>query len=293
MTGLEYEHLVAKYLRRHGYHGVSVTKGSGDYGVDVIAHKYGHKYAVQCKYYVSPVSLDAVQEVIAGMAMYGCDRAMVVTNSTYTESAKTLANANKVVLLSGIEINSKPLKKYSLFSLIKLKISGCMADKQINRVIKPGKPKKFFTVKGEVDRDQKYKQTCNHYGELHSSTITGLPHKFTVLGKNYDIDKIEDVRVFPLNFSSFHINGTKYFFNDYFRLCAKFYRDEGCFELADALEAKAVEIEKEPLFGLYVKENSKTIIQPPKRENKKDIKRGSKKSICWIENFNWYQMFKK
>lgn len=102
MTGLEYEKLVAKYLRRHGYHNVSVTRGSGDYGIDVIAHKNGHKYAVQCKYYTSAVSLDAVQEAVAGMAYYECDRAMVVTNNTYTNAAKELAKHNRVELLERI-----------------------------------------------------------------------------------------------------------------------------------------------------------------------------------------------
>lgn len=102
MTGLEYENLVAKYLRRHGYHNVSVTKGSGDYGVDVIAHQGKHKYAVQCKYYSSAVSLDAVQEAVAGMAMYGCDRAMVVTNNTFTQAAVELATNNGVTLIEGV-----------------------------------------------------------------------------------------------------------------------------------------------------------------------------------------------
>jgi hypothetical protein len=210
------------------------------------------------------VSLDAVQEAMAGMAVYGCDRAMVVTNSDYTKAAKTLANANKVILLSGIKAKSKPLQKYSLFSRIRLKISDRIADKQIDKVVKPGKPKKFFTVTGQVEKGHKYKQTGGHYETLHNSVITGLPHKFTVIGNSYDIDKIDDVRNFPLNFSPFYINGTKYFFNDYFRLCAKFYRNEGYAELANALETKAAEIETAPLFGSYVKENSKTVIEPPK-----------------------------
>ena len=64
MTGIEYESFVAKYLRQHGYHNVSVTKASGDYGVDVIAHKKGKKYAVQCKYYTKPVGISAVQEAV-------------------------------------------------------------------------------------------------------------------------------------------------------------------------------------------------------------------------------------
>ena len=103
MTGHEYERVVAAYLRHKGYNRVKVTKGSGDFGVDVIAHKGKKKYAVQCKYYKSPVSLDAVQEVIAGKAMYGCDSAMVVTNSTFTKAAEELAKCNGVVLFSGVE----------------------------------------------------------------------------------------------------------------------------------------------------------------------------------------------
>ena len=41
MDGHDYEYLVAKYLRGHGYTGVKVTNGSGDFGVDVTAHRAG------------------------------------------------------------------------------------------------------------------------------------------------------------------------------------------------------------------------------------------------------------
>lgn len=102
MTGLEYEKLVAKYLKNHGYYDVTVTKGSGDFGIDIIARKGAHKYAVQCKYYTSAVSLDAVQEAVAGMAYYNCDKAMVVTNNTYSPSARQLAKCNNVILLENI-----------------------------------------------------------------------------------------------------------------------------------------------------------------------------------------------
>lgn len=102
MTGHEYEQVVARYLRSHGYTGVKVTKGSGDFGVDVLANKGGKKYAVQCKYYSSPVSLSAVQEVFTGMAYYSCDAAMVVTNSTFTQAAKELAKINNVTLIENV-----------------------------------------------------------------------------------------------------------------------------------------------------------------------------------------------
>lgn len=329
MTGLEYEQIVADYLRKHSYTGVKVTKGSGDYGIDVIAHKHGFKYAIQCKYYSSPVGLSAVQEAVAGKAYYGCDKAMVVTNNVFTKAAKDLAKCNEVILMENViptesHIGSKsnlkwlklvvvafyaffassgiyvifeniktatvknilferipavllllsPFLIYGAYKIImpKLKnniksISDIIDDRNINRVINPGKPKKFFSVVGEIDEEQKYAQTTEHCGELHNSAITGLPHKFVVEGKTYDIDNINDVRAFPLNFSSFHINGTKYYFNDYFRLCAKFYRDKDYTELANALEEKAVEIETEPLFGQYVKENSKTFIKPPNKKH--------------------------
>ncbi len=45
---------------------VEVTRGSGDYGVDVLAEKEGVTYAVQCKRYDGPVGVKAVQEAYAG-----------------------------------------------------------------------------------------------------------------------------------------------------------------------------------------------------------------------------------
>ena len=39
MTGSDYEYKVADYLRRNGFWGVKVTQASGDYGIDITAHK--------------------------------------------------------------------------------------------------------------------------------------------------------------------------------------------------------------------------------------------------------------
>lgn len=103
MDGKKYENVVASYLRRKGFFAVKVTGESGDYGVDVLARKSIHKYAVQCKYYSKPVGVNAVQQVVGGMAYYGCDRAMVVTNSTFTRQAQSLASKNDVILISGYD----------------------------------------------------------------------------------------------------------------------------------------------------------------------------------------------
>ena len=101
--GIDYEYKVAKYLRRHGFYDVEVTKASGDYGIDIVARKgFFDKYAIQCKQYSNPVGVSAVQEAVAGKAVYNCNVAMVVTNSTYTKAAIKLARENNVILKSRI-----------------------------------------------------------------------------------------------------------------------------------------------------------------------------------------------
>lgn len=102
MDGAGYERYVAQYLYQNGYKKVTQTGKTGDMGVDLVAKKHGISYAVQCKYYSKPVSGAAVQEAVAGMALYDCQRAMVVTNSHLTKGARTLAQANDVVVLEDV-----------------------------------------------------------------------------------------------------------------------------------------------------------------------------------------------
>lgn len=91
MTGYEYEVKCAKLLESKGFTKVTVTPGSGDQGVDIIAYKGGKKFGVQCKYYEGSVGNKAVQEVFAGAGFYGCDEKLVITNSTLTRPAMELA----------------------------------------------------------------------------------------------------------------------------------------------------------------------------------------------------------
>lgn len=91
-NGHEYERYVAWWLGQNGYSNVKVTQKSGDYGADVLCKdKAGRLVAVQCKMYKGSVGYKAVQEVIAGMHYYKCDRAMVVTTGTFTKQAVTAA----------------------------------------------------------------------------------------------------------------------------------------------------------------------------------------------------------
>lgn len=98
MDGHQYEYECAKMLRSKGFTKVTVTKGSGDQGIDVIACSGGKKYGIQCKYYTSPVGNHAVQEAFAGARYYNCDVAVVMTNNTFTSAAKELARKTNVLL---------------------------------------------------------------------------------------------------------------------------------------------------------------------------------------------------
>jgi len=98
MDGLSFEHYVADVLRHNGYSSVSVTKASGDFGVDVIAKKDKKKWVFQCKHYSSPLGVRPVQEVFGGKTKYNADVAVVVTNSHFTAHATELAQSLGVVL---------------------------------------------------------------------------------------------------------------------------------------------------------------------------------------------------
>ena len=96
INGLDFEHWVASSLSKFGWK-VKVTQGSGDQGVDVIAELNGKTLGIQCKRYAGSVGNKAVQETYAGMKHFGLDYAAVLTNATYTKSAKELAASTNVL----------------------------------------------------------------------------------------------------------------------------------------------------------------------------------------------------
>ncbi len=101
VTGYDFEQYCADLLSKNSFINVKVTKKSGDQGIDILAEKDYVKYAIQCKYYTSPVGNTAVQEAFAGKSYYGCHIAVVMTNNTFTDSARQLASQLGVVLWDG------------------------------------------------------------------------------------------------------------------------------------------------------------------------------------------------
>ena len=105
MGGVSFEHYVAQILIEQGYTNVSLTE-KYDYGVDVIAEKDGIRWGVQVKRYSSLVKAEAVRQVVTGLRLYNCDRAMVITNSTFSAVAKRLADGNDCVLIDRTGLNA-------------------------------------------------------------------------------------------------------------------------------------------------------------------------------------------
>ena len=98
MDGHTFEYWCADLLRDNGFVNVSVTRGSGDQGVDVLAEKDGIRYAIQCKCYSHDLGNTPVQEVNAGRVIYHCHIGAVLTNRYFTKGAKDAAEATGVLL---------------------------------------------------------------------------------------------------------------------------------------------------------------------------------------------------
>ena len=106
MTGWEFEKFLRGFFERVGFD-VETTPYRGDFGADFILGWNGTRIAVQAKRASGQVGLRAVQEVVAAKAHYDCERAMVVTNSYFTEQAVILARANGVWLRTRDDLAKK------------------------------------------------------------------------------------------------------------------------------------------------------------------------------------------
>lgn len=104
MSGTEFEEFMADVLYRSGIEVIELTKKSGDFGADIIIMYEGERTAVQCKRYMRPIGVKAVQEAVSSMSYYKCTRSAVITNSTFTRQAEELAAENGVILWDGEDV---------------------------------------------------------------------------------------------------------------------------------------------------------------------------------------------
>lgn len=98
MEGHDFEYYCADLLKDNGFLEVEVTKGSGDFGADILAEKDGITYAFQCKCYDKPIGVKAVQEIYAGRDYYSRMVGVVMTNQYFTQPAVELAQKLNIML---------------------------------------------------------------------------------------------------------------------------------------------------------------------------------------------------
>jgi len=98
LEGHDFEYYCADLLKKDSFENVEVTKGSGDFGVDILAEKDGITYAFQCKCYDDTVGVKAVQEIYAGRDYYDRMVGVVMTNQYFTEPAQMMAGKLRIIL---------------------------------------------------------------------------------------------------------------------------------------------------------------------------------------------------
>lgn len=111
----EFENFVSLLFQKMGYQ-TSVTRKTGDYGIDVIAKKDGLRIGIQCKKN-SPQNLvgnRVVRDTLGSMDKYKLNECILITTSDFTPQAKEQARDAPIELWNRAELEEK-IKKYLLF----------------------------------------------------------------------------------------------------------------------------------------------------------------------------------
>jgi restriction system protein len=108
MTGTEFEHWVARLMRRSGFTDVRVSGGAGDRGADLVAvTPYGGRAVVQCKRYAphrKVTSPDVQRFAGTARAVHGADLALLVTTGGVTVPAARLADQLNITVVSRADL---------------------------------------------------------------------------------------------------------------------------------------------------------------------------------------------
>lgn len=103
MEGYEFEEYLKALFFYLGYN-VEATNKAKDYGADLIISSGNEKIVVQAKRYNKTVGIRSVQEVLGAKKHYNANDCIVVTNSTFSYEAETLAKENVVRLIDREEL---------------------------------------------------------------------------------------------------------------------------------------------------------------------------------------------
>lgn len=112
LSPTDFEAYCATLLNKAGW-STTMTRGSGDQGIDIIGEINGLKAVFQVKKSATLIGNKAVQEALAGKAFIGANIAFVVSNAGFTHSAQELANASGVKLMHYAELSKIKIARRS------------------------------------------------------------------------------------------------------------------------------------------------------------------------------------
>lgn len=95
----DFEDFIAQLFKDNGYD-VEKTPSSGDYGADILMAKSGEKIAVQVKRYApdNKVGVQEINQVVGAKDFYKCDKAMIISTSSFSKRGKALAGETSTEL---------------------------------------------------------------------------------------------------------------------------------------------------------------------------------------------------
>lgn len=100
----QFELLIGEHFRHKEYQ-VRETGPGADGGVDLVLHKEGAKYLVQCKNWKAyKVGVKPVRELLGVMAGSGAAGGYVIASGQFTRDAVTFAGENNIKLLDGKDL---------------------------------------------------------------------------------------------------------------------------------------------------------------------------------------------
>lgn len=97
MSGIIFEEFLLEHFKHLGYTGY-LTPRTENFGADLVLQKDGINVVAQAKRWKNNVGVDAIQQVLAAMKHYDSNKGIVVTNSSFTNSAYELASSNGIEL---------------------------------------------------------------------------------------------------------------------------------------------------------------------------------------------------
>ena len=85
LDGWQFEQEVAKLYILQGYR-ATVTRGSGDGGVDIIIESEGYRGIIQCKHYRNPVPPEPIRALWGCKDDFGADEVILIASSGITQA---------------------------------------------------------------------------------------------------------------------------------------------------------------------------------------------------------------